>query len=102
MKLELWIEKRGYCNENTNLERLALEIGTNRSYLSSYINTRYRVSFSEWVNDMRISYAKTLMDRHPEMTIEDVATQCGYSTASYFSRRFKACEGISPSRWPRK
>lgn len=98
-KLDHWISSRGYCCEGTTLDRLAVEVGTNRSYLSSYINTRYRMSFSEWINDMRISHAKELMTLHPGMSVEDVASQCGYSTASYFSRRFKACEGVAPSLW---
>lgn len=36
-----------------------------RTYVSRYINTEYGCSFSDYINRMRVDYAKTLMQETP-------------------------------------
>lgn len=47
---------------------------------------------------LRISYAKILL-KSEEMSVSQVAFQCGFNNISYFSKSFKKHTGISPLRF---
>jgi len=49
----------------------------------------------KWINDIVMMEAKVLLQR-TTLSINEVASQVGYSDASYFSRMFKKCTSVSP------
>ncbi len=93
-----WIERRGYLDHGLTIELLAISIGTNRSYLSAYINTTYRENFRNWIASLRLEYARELMTNSPELSISEVASIIGYSQSS-FSTIFRKHYGESISQW---
>lgn len=101
-RIQKWIEDKGYTAEKITLALLAQEIGTNRSYLSSYINHNYSCCFSDWINGLRLEYAKQLMADYPSMTLVETAQSSGFSSISYFSKLFKQAYGIPPSEYKRR
>ena len=48
---------------------------------------------------IRLSNAKAMLDKNPEMPISDVAYRCGFSTPGHFSSAFKAAYGYTPTQW---
>ena len=66
---------------------------------SQFVSTRHGTSFREWVNSLRLAYAKQLMTEHPDMPITEVSKRAGYLSLSYFTRTFKESEGVTPGRW---
>ncbi len=100
--LEQWIAQRGYTASGLTIADLARDAGTNRTYVSAYINSRYGMSFREWVNSLRLDYARQLLLERPDMTIADVAQQAGYLSLSYFTKTFTLTEGNTPGRWRRE
>lgn len=97
--LEKWIAVNGYTQQGLTIEELALTLLTNRTYLSSYINTIYHVSFREWIGNLRIDYAKQQLIEHPEQTIAAISEASGFLSLSYFTKIFTKKEGCSPSKW---
>ena len=73
-------------------------LGTNRTYLSVYINTELGCSFFEYVNHCRVKYAKHLLC---EMTdpLDVVALLSGFNSLSSFRRAFLLEEGITPGQY---
>lgn len=98
-RLEEWIRQGGFTRQGLTIVQLSQEVCTNRTYLSSYINNRYGMTFRDWINSLRMDYAKNLMKTEPELTIMDVAQRAGYMSLSNFTRLFTASEGTSPGRW---
>ena len=49
----------------------------------------------EYVSRMRLSKAKLLL-RDSNKSIEEIATECGFSSANYFGLIFKKEVGLSP------
>lgn len=98
-KAQRWIERGGYRTPGITIEHVAHEMGTNRSYLSRYLNEVLHVTFYEWVAQLRIEDAQSLMRTHPSMLIEQIATRVGFSSASTFSSTFKKMVGIAPNLW---
>ena len=89
---------RDILHEKT-IEHVARDMGTNRSYLSRYLNELCHVNFYEWVAQLRIEEAQSLMSTHPSMLIEQIATRVGFTSASTFSSTFKKIVGITPNKW---
>ena len=59
-------------------------------------------SFSNLINGYRIRYAQKLMEEHPDMSVTEIASECGFTSRSAFYRNFKAITGIPPSEWKKK
>jgi AraC-like DNA-binding protein len=98
--LEAWLDnEKSYLNPDFQLNDLRQVLPLNRTYLSQLINTEYGCSFYQWVNRLRIKEAQRLMREQPEMTIEEVSKQCGFSYRRNFSRIFVNETGITPSEW---
>ena len=68
------------------LDDLARQLGTNRTYLLRAIKQDLKMTFSEYINRQRISYATTLMAHHPDWSKAEIANRVGYSSLSTFYR----------------
>ena len=99
-KLEAWMEnERPYLNPDFRLLDLMKVLPMNRTYLSNFINGEYNCNFYQYVNNYRIAEAKRLMRENPDMKMQDVASQSGFSSSATFSRSFAKEEGCSPTEW---
>ena len=98
-KEERWRERGGYRTSGITIDQAAREMGTNRSYLSRYLNEVRQMTFYEWVAQLRIEEAQSLMLSHPSDSIEQISTRVGFSSHSTFSSTFKKMVGMSPYRW---
>ena len=97
-----WIEAEGYRQPGITLNDLSVLLGTNRTYLSQYIKSVYKVSFRRWITDLRIEYAKRLIRQHPQWRVQEISESSGFHTTSHFTRMFTDKEGCSPSKWRNK
>lgn len=98
-KEQRWREQGRYRVPGITIEHAARDMNTNRNYLSTYLNEVKHVTFYEWVASLRVDEAKSLMLASREMSIEQIASAVGFTSASTFSSTFKKMEGISPSKW---
>ena len=64
-------EKKPYLNPNLKITDLITVFGTNRTYLSSFINTTYGLNFSMYINRYRLEEFKRLKKLPEYKTIED-------------------------------
>lgn len=100
--LEKWMEEeKPYLNPDFRLIDLRQILPLNRTYLSQLINAEYGCSFYQFVTNYRIEEAKRLMRAHPEMKMQDVGEQCGFSSPTVFARIFARETGMSPSAFLR-
>lgn len=98
--LEQWMAtEKPFRNPDFRLDDLREVLPLNRTYLSQLINNEYGCSFFQWVNRYRLEEAKRLMTSHPDMKLLDVASSCGYSSLTVFSRAFARETGLSPREW---
>ncbi len=97
--VDRWITRRGYTLQGVTLKSLSLELCTNRTYLSSYINMTYGCSFKVWVTRLRINEAKRLLSDNKEYTVSDIASKVGFTSPSSFIHIFRNMEGEPPIKW---
>lgn len=84
-----------YLMPELTLERLAAEIGTNRTYISRYLND-INMSYYQYINSFRIEKAKQLLTNNPNLSIAEISEQCGYRSDATFRRVFRDFTGMSP------
>lgn len=85
-----------YLNPTLNINGLAQQLGTNRTYLSNYLNQQLHTSFYEYVNGWRVKHAQQLLAT-TALPLEDVASQSGFNSLSSFRRYFKKATGKTPA-----
>ena len=98
-RIREWKGREGYRRTGITINSLSMELRTNRTYLSEYINTTYNKSFRDWITDLRIEYAKRLMSQKPQLKIQEIAELSGFLSTSHFNRTFREKEGCSPVKW---
>lgn len=79
----------------------AHETCMSRSSFQHHYKEQFGVSFIQDLIDSRISRAKMLLST-TNMSIQDIAVQCGYRSYEHFARQFRAQAGISPGDFRRQ
>lgn len=95
-----FIAREGYLNREITLQKIAKEAATNTSYFSKVINEEYEKSFSNFMNDLRISYTLERIQTDTsfkKLTIEAIAEKSGFTSTNTFYRAFKKNTGVTPS-----
>lgn len=77
---------------------MAKEVHMSRSYFGECFKGVIGKSFHDYVRDMRLTRAKSLLQQ-TEHPIYRIAEQCGYPNEKYFSRLFREHTGKLPSEF---
>ena len=97
--LDKWLENKKFMNPGVMMEDMAVEFGTNRTYLSTYINNEKGMNFCVWINYLRIEEAKKLILEQPDLSIMEISERVGYLTQSHFGKQFLKLTGQTPLCW---
>ena len=98
-KVDNWIKTDGYVKQGLTIKELSEILHTNRTYLSAYIKTTYKMTFREWITGLRLEYAKNILKEHPEINIQKLAESSGFLSRSNFIKSFTEKEGCAPGKW---
>ena len=89
-----------YINENfasdIKLKDLGEQLGYNPSYLSSLFSNKLGISFSKYLQNVRLTNACDLL-ANTAKSIEDISIECGYNDTKFFRTIFKNKLKMSPS-----
>ncbi|PCK32634.1 helix-turn-helix domain-containing protein [Pseudoalteromonas piscicida] len=96
-KLEtLMSQGKLFTEPDLTLPRLAKRLGTSHNKLSQIVNRHYHCNFKQYLNGLRVEYAKHLLSS-TDMPLEQLALECGFNSASTFFAAFKKLTGYSPN-----
>ena len=85
-------------DNNYGVEQIATDLGITRIHVNRKLKAQTGYSPSTVFKNIRMTQAsKLLLER--KLTIAEIARQCGFSTASYFSTAFKDYFNQSPSEY---
>ncbi len=96
------LEKRYYQDNTLTLQKLAQHLGTNRQYLSNYINQEKHETFYDYINDFRLTEAKAMLygkGTDNQHSLEDISVMSGFNSYATFLRSFKKKYGQTPSQY---
>lgn len=99
----LMVEQHYFLRNDLKIGDVVKEVGSNRTYVSSYINRTFHCSFSDYMNNLRIEYAKKLLTSSPCNTkLTQIAEESGFTNEPSFYRNFKKFTGMTPADWLRR
>ena len=92
-----------YLTQNLKIGDVAEATGICRTYISAYMNQTKGMSFSDYINSLRVEHAKCLLSQDPQnIKKSDVATQSGFSSERSFYRNFNKFTGKKPMEWAKE
>ncbi|MEE1305269.1 MAG: AraC family transcriptional regulator [Agathobacter sp.] len=87
-----------HFTEKISLEMMAREFHMSEKYISRYFVQHFHLTFSNYVQHLRLVHAKNLLETSNE-NVTDIALQSGFYNVSYFIRSFKKAYDISPLQY---
>ena len=85
--------------EHIDVERVASKLFLTRGHLNRRMKALTGVTTQQYINRVRLEYARQLLDNDTVSTIAEVGYQCGFDDASSFTRAFRNTFGTSPSAY---
>jgi AraC-like DNA-binding protein len=85
-----------YTNSDLDLDTVVRETGANRNKVNEVLKAELGLTFSSYLNKLRLTEAARLLLERDTATIAEIAYSVGYSNVSYFNRLFKDEYGCTP------
>ncbi|MFT4611656.1 MAG: AraC-like DNA-binding protein [Glaciecola sp.] len=88
-----------YLDPLFGLHNLAIEMDLSNSQLSKIINTYGNYNFSDYINNLRVNYAKNILidSNYKDYTIIAIGLECGFNSKSTFYNAFKKFTSLTPT-----
>lgn len=96
---EYMVANQGFLNPNMTIDVISEQLNTNRTYVSKLVNIYYGMPFRDYLNKLRMDFAKQLMLDEPDASIEYIAAKSGFQSSTQFIRKFKEQENVTPAVW---
>ncbi|MBQ8375302.1 MAG: AraC family transcriptional regulator [Clostridia bacterium] len=84
-----------HCGEKLTLKALAEQCFYNPSYFSRLFKKAYNMTLTEFIMEQRLKKSCDLL-RNSELSVDEIAVQCGFADKTGFYTRFKQKYGCTP------
>lgn len=85
-----------YANPELSLEMAAAALGINRTKINDLLKDELGLTFSAYLNKLRLTEAARLLSENEEANVSEIAYSVGYNNVSYFNKLFKQEYGCAP------
>lgn len=98
---KLMDKEQVYLNNNLTLLELAKQLNTSTNKLSWLLNTVYKSSFYDFINEYRVKafLAKLEQNEHKAKTLFSLSLEVGFNSKSTFNKAFKTSLNETPSSY---
>jgi AraC-like DNA-binding protein len=92
-------QQRLYLDSDLSIDLLAQKLDVSRHHISQVLNERFQMTYSDYVNDLRLAEAKSRLQntRYNHFTVAAIAMDSGFNSVSNFNDLFKKKFGKTPS-----
>ena len=88
-------------NQNITSADICSFFSCSRSYMSTVFNKHFGKSIREYLTELRLSDAKSLL-KYSDLNVTEIAFSVGFTDANYFSNLFKKSFDVSPTTYRKK
>lgn len=88
-----------HYHESREVRYYAQQLCLSPKYFGSIILNETGISAGEWIARYVIMRAKTFLRHRPDLTIQQICHELGFSDAAAFSRYFKTNAGVTPKEY---
>ena len=86
---EVVLEREAFLNPHLTIQDVADRCGYNRTYVAGVFKSELG-GFFNYINNQRLDYAEKYIKEHPKASIQEVATESGFSSRqTYYSVKAK-------------
>lgn len=85
-----------YTNPELSLEMAVIHLGINRNKVNDLLKDELGLTFSAYLNKLRLTEAARLLAQNEEANVSEIAYSVGYNNVSYFNKLFKQEYGCAP------
>lgn len=97
-----WLDiMRTNLNADYSIDTLAEKLMMSRSTFTRHFRQATGMAFTEWLIEVRLQKGRELLES-TKLTIEEIAHQIGFHSATAFRQHFKAKHHISPKQWQKR
>lgn len=96
---ELLIDINERCEYYTFAEAVSF-MGMSEAYFSRYFRSMAGITFSQYLNYVRINRAISLLRKENGLSSTEIADRCGFGTIRNYNRIFRLFTGFSPKDLP--
>jgi len=99
--MDYLVQEKPYLDKDFTMDKLAQALNLPRHHVYFCMNKVLKVKFPELRKQLRIQYAKELLEqgKNDTLTIEGIGNQSGFSSRSNFFSAFKSEVGCTPSEY---
>lgn len=98
-KMERMLHNDGlYHKADLTVVELAKMVGTNRTYISQYLNEHLNMTFFDYITNYRLDESEELL-REGKLGITEIAIRVGFKDRNAFYRVFRMRHNCSPREW---
>jgi AraC-like DNA-binding protein len=90
-----WLEEN-FSREDLNMAMVADHFGISKKYVSQFLKDQTGKSYNEYLEELRLSHAMKLL-QSSDLSITEIAANCGFSTQNTFYKAFRRRYDLSPS-----
>lgn len=96
-------EERIYTDNLLTVDKVAKQLGTNRTYLSQVINEQVHQTFTQYINAIRIKEAiRILSDANNHAPLKAITAELGFNSSTTFYSLFQTTTGMTPTQYRNK
>lgn len=88
--------------EKITLDAIAKEAAMTPNAFCKYFKKRTRKTYVTYLNELRIEEACRLLLKGTELSIPEIAEECGFQNLSHFNRKFKSIKKSSPIQFKKE
>lgn len=92
---------RKHYQEHLTLEETASAVSLSPTYFSRIFNAKMHISFSSYVNRLRVEQAQRLL-LNTRLSLVEISGLVGFEDQSYFSKVFKSFTNVSPRNYRKR
>lgn len=89
---------RQHCADNLTMTDVAEHVGFSPSYFSKLFKTEMGVTFSGFLNGMRVEQSKAML-RDNQLSMNEICERLGFEEQSYFIKVFRRHTGMTPGKY---
>ena len=99
-KLDTYLQ--AHFDQPLTAQTLCRELNIGRNKLFRLSRELYGCGICQQIRNLRMEKAKTMLKDHPDLSITQIATECGFSDYNYFISVFSQSVGMSPNLYRRQ
>jgi AraC-like DNA-binding protein len=84
--------------EDISLDMLANKANYSKYHFSREFNTTVGISISQYIQERRFTYAVQMLNENKK-SITEIASDCGFNSLAYFSKKFKEKFEFTPKQY---